>query len=88
MVESKELAVDDDGFYCYEDGSFYDPDGFFFDANGYDKYGGYYDDNQNYVPGEGYEDEYYEGYENAFYEEDQEAQELYGYILDEDDEEE
>ena len=44
------------------DGSFYDPDGVFFDKDGYDEFGGYYDEENMYIPGEGnkhlYDDEY------------------------------
>ena len=63
MVWYGQVYVDEDGFYCFGDGSFYDPDGFYFE-HGYDKYGGYYDDDCKYVPGKGYETEYYETYEN------------------------
>jgi len=60
LVYHGKVIVDEDGFYCFGDGSFYDPDGYFFDEMGYDKFGGYYDENCNYVPGKGYEDLYYE----------------------------
>ena len=56
--------MDENGFYCLGDGSFYDGDGFFFDKDGYDKYGGFYDENCNYVPGEDKAQEYYETYED------------------------
>ena len=42
-----------------ERGDFYDNNGFYFDEEGYDEFGGYYDDDLNYVPGKAYEEEYY-----------------------------
>ena len=60
----------DNGFFCLGDGSFYDADGFFFDKDGYDKYGGYYDEEANYIPGEDKAKEYYDNYEE-FEEEDE-----------------
>ena len=41
---------------------FYDPDGYKFDENGLDEFGGYYDDNGNYYPGEKNKHEFY-GYQ-------------------------
>lgn len=43
---------DDLGFYNLPDGSFYDPDGYFFDKNGFDEFGGFYNDDSHYIPGE------------------------------------
>lgn len=63
LLYKGEVFLDEEGFYCYGDGSFYDPDGFYFDQEGYDKYGGYYNESGNYVPGESKEDEYYQTYE-------------------------
>ncbi len=80
MYIKGEVYVDEQGFYCLGDGSFYDPDGFFFEKDGYDKYQGYYDDNGNYVPGEGYEDEYYGNYENLE-DEDEEAADINEYLF-------
>ena len=40
------------GFFNLPDGSFYDPDGYFFDKDGYDEFGGHYDSDNNYIPGE------------------------------------
>jgi hypothetical protein len=40
-------------------GDFYDPNGYYFDKDGYDQFGGYYDDDLNYVPGEEYKEEYF-----------------------------
>lgn len=53
IPEVKGAVYDDFGFYNLPDGSFYDPDGHYFDKDGYDKFGGYYDENDVYVPGEG-----------------------------------
>ena len=43
---------DELGFYNLPNGSFYDPDGYFFDTDGYDEFGGRYDQNNTYIPGE------------------------------------
>ena len=56
--EVKEIPVidgaefDELGFYNLPDGSFYDPDGHYFDKEGYDEFGGYYNDDNIYIPGE------------------------------------
>ena len=58
MYEVRDIPVvdgaeyDDLGFYNLPDGSFYDPDGHYFDQEGYDEFGGYYDDENIYIPGE------------------------------------
>lgn len=49
MIESKEGAYDDDGFFLLSDGSFYDPHGFFFDKDGVDVAGGTYDNEGYYL---------------------------------------
>ena len=61
---------DDEGFFNTPNGSFWDPDGVYFNKEGYDKHGGFYDDNQEYVPGDGwdevkncYKDEYNDDYD-------------------------
>ena len=41
------------GFYNLPDGSFYDPDGYHFDKDGLDEFGGQYDSDNNYIPGDG-----------------------------------
>ena len=46
-----EGEYDDNGFFVTPNGSFWDPDGVYFNKEGYDKHGGYYDDNNEYVPG-------------------------------------
>ena len=40
------------GFFNMPDGSFYDPDGYLFDKAGIDEFGGHYDSDNNYIPGE------------------------------------
>ena len=45
-------VFDDMGFYNLPDGSFYDPDGYLFDCQGYDEFGGHYDSENRYIPGE------------------------------------
>ena len=40
------------GFYNLPNGDFYDPDGWYFDKDGYDQFGGKYDDDNNYIPGQ------------------------------------
>ena len=62
LKEENNGYYDDDGFCIMENGEFFDPWGYKFDPDGYDEYGGYYDDDGVYVPGSGYEDEYYKNY--------------------------
>ncbi len=52
-----EGEYDDEGFFNTPNGSFWDPDGVYFNREGYDKHGGYYDDNNEYVPGKDWNDE-------------------------------
>merc|ERR1712096_15043 len=40
---------DEMGFYYTLNGSFWDVDGNYFNQDGYDKFGGYYDDDYNYI---------------------------------------
>ena len=47
---------DENGFFVTPNGSFWDPDGVYFNKDGFDKHGGYYDDNNEYVPGEGWDE--------------------------------
>jgi hypothetical protein len=45
---------DEMNFYILPDNKgFYDPDGYFFDEKGFDEFGGYYDNDGLYHPGEG-----------------------------------
>ena len=48
----------EDGFYVTPEGSFWDPDGDYFNKYGFDRYGGIYDQYKDYIPGEGWLDEY------------------------------
>ena len=52
-----EGEYDDEGFFETPNGSFWDPDGVYFNREGYDKHGGYYDENDEYVPGKGWDEE-------------------------------
>ena len=51
-----EGEYDEFGFFNTPNGSFWDPDGVYFNRDGFDKHGGYYDDNNEYVPGEGWDE--------------------------------
>ena len=53
-----EGEYDDEGFFNTPNGSFWDPDGVYFNREGFDKHGGYYDDNIEYIPGKGWIEEY------------------------------
>ena len=55
--EDVQGEYDDEGFFNTPNGSFWDPDGVYFNREGYDKHGGYYDDNDEYVPGKGWDEE-------------------------------
>ena len=48
--------LDEEGFFVAPNGSFWDPDYVYFNREGYDKHGGYYDENSNYIPGEGWDE--------------------------------
>jgi hypothetical protein len=48
---------DENGFYITPEGSFWDPDGVYFNRDGFDKHGGCYDENFEYIPGYGWIDE-------------------------------
>ena len=51
-----EGEYDELGFFNTPNGSFWDPDGVYFNREGFDKHGGYYDDNNEYQPGEGWDE--------------------------------
>ena len=53
-----EGEYDDEGFFNTPNGSFWDPDGVYFNRDGFDKHGGYYDDNDEYIPGKGWDEEH------------------------------
>ena len=55
FYEGIEGEYDEEGFFNTPNGSFWDPDGVYFNREGYDRHGGYYDDNQEYIPGKGWD---------------------------------
>ena len=50
-------SYDENGFYYTPEGSFWDPDGVHFSSDGLDRHGGFYDENLEYHPGQGWIDE-------------------------------
>ena len=56
FTEFIEGEYDEQGFFVTPNGSFWDPDGVYFNREGFDKHGGYYDDNNEYQPGEGWDE--------------------------------
>ena len=68
-----EGEYDDEGFFNTPNGSFWDPDGVYFNREGKDKHGGYYDENQEYVPGEGWDEVnncYVDEYNDDYYDDE------------------
>ena len=55
-TEDIEGKLDEDGFFITPNGSFWDQDYVYFNREGFDKHGGRYDENGEYVPGEGWDD--------------------------------
>lgn len=55
---------------------FYDPDGYYFNKSGYDEFGGRYDKNGFYHPGEGNKHDFKDLYEEDYYEEDELARQF------------
>jgi len=55
--EDIEGKLDSDGFFITPNGSFWDADYVYFNREGFDKHGGRYDSNGEYVPGPGWDDE-------------------------------
>ena len=53
-TEDTKGEYDNDGFFITPNGSFWDPDGVYFNKEGFDKHGGKYNDEGEYVPGEGW----------------------------------
>ena len=51
-----EGKLDEDGFFITPNGSFWDQDYVYFNREGFDKHGGRYDENGEYVPGKGWDD--------------------------------
>ena len=54
--EEIEGKLDEDGFFITPNGSFWDQDYVYFNREGFDKHGGRYDENGEYVPGKGWDD--------------------------------
>ena len=54
--EDIEGKLDEDGFFITPNGSFWDQDYVYFNREGFDKHGGRYDENGEYIPGEGWDD--------------------------------
>ena len=50
-TEDTKGEYDKDGFFVTPNGSFWDPDGVYFNKEGYDKHGGRYDSEGEYIPG-------------------------------------
>ena len=50
-------TLDEDGFFVTPNGSFWDPDYVYFNREGFDKHGGYYEENGEYIPGKGWDEE-------------------------------
>ena len=55
-TEDIEGKLDEDGFFITPNGSFWDQDYVYFNSEGFDKHGGRYDENGEYVPGKGWDD--------------------------------
>ena len=55
-TEDIEGKLDEDGFFITPNGSFWDQDYVYFNREGFDKHGGRYDENGEYVPGKGWDD--------------------------------
>ena len=47
---------DENGFFYTPNGSFWDPDYVYFNREGFDRHGGCYDSNDEYIPGEGWDE--------------------------------
>ena len=55
-TEDIEGKIDEDGFFVTPNGSFWDQDYVYFNREGFDRHGGRYDENGEYIPGEGWDD--------------------------------
>ena len=77
--EDIEGEIDEDGFFITPNGSFWDPDYVYFNREGFDKHGGRYDENGEYIPGKGWDKENncYESEKEDFDEYDDEDEEMY-----------
>ena len=57
LNDDVEGEYDEEGFFNTPNGSFWDPDGVYFNRHGYDKHGGYYNKQQEYILGPGWNEE-------------------------------
>ena len=57
-TEDTKGEYDNDGFFITPNGSFWDPDGVYFNRDGVDKHGGKYNNEGEYIPGEGWNEEH------------------------------
>ena len=80
--DNTEGDYDENGFFVTPNGSLWDPDGVYFNKDGFDKHGGYYDDNNEYIPGEGWDEA-----NNCYVDELNDLDDDYEYESDHDDEE-
>ena len=55
-TEDIEGEYDEDGFFVTPNGSFWDQDYVYFNREGFDRHGGKYGENGEYIPGEGWDD--------------------------------
>ena len=55
-TEEIEGHLDKDGFFITPNGSFWDPDYVYFNREGFDRHGGHYDEQGEYIPGKGWDD--------------------------------
>ena len=76
--EGIEGKLDEYGFFYTPDGSFWDPDYVYFNKEGFDKHGGYYDKDREYIPGKGWDEinmcYYDDDDEDEFYDNHKEGQ--------------
>ena len=87
LNDDVEGDYDDEGFFNTPNGSFWDPDGVYFNREGYDKHGGYYDENQEYIPGKGwdeinncYKDEINDDYDDEYGSDHDDQDDGFGHI--------
>lgn len=64
------------GFYTTPNGSFWDPDGVYFNREGFDRHGGKYNENCEYIPGPGWLEQYmcYEDEKEDYIDDDDHAE--------------
>lgn len=87
LTDDIDGEYDNDGFFITPNGSFWDPDGVYFNREGFDRHGGYYEDNGEYIPGKGWDNInncYYDEHDD-FYEDEDEDDGYYDHMNDDDD---